>query len=163
MVRLNASPFAVVVDYQGLTVAQFNELRKRLAVARAEIHVVKNSVLRLAAKEVGLPDLAGSLAGQLAVVTGQRDISATAKVLKTYQAEFEKPRLRFGFLNNQRLEASQLVALADLPSLEVLRGQFLGLLQAPAGRLVRLLQTPAGQLARVLQARAEQTTAPRAD
>ena len=78
--RLNASPFAVVVDYQGLTVGQFTELRRRLRVSGAEAHVVKNSILRLAAKEVGLPDLAGSLSGQLAVVTGPKDISAAAKV-----------------------------------------------------------------------------------
>lgn len=153
--RLNASPFAIVVDYKGLTVAQFSELRRRLAREGAEIHVVKNSILRVAAKEVGLPEL-GTLAGQLAVVTGQKDISAAAKVVKKFQTDSEKPRLKFGFLNNQRLEVEQLSMLADLPSLEVLRAKLLGLFQAPASRLVRLLNTPATQLARVLKARAEQ-------
>jgi large subunit ribosomal protein L10 len=75
--------------------------------------------LRLAAKEVGLPDLGGALSGQLAVVTGPKDISAAAKVLKTFASEFDKPKLRFGFLDNQRLEAAQLATLADLPSMEV--------------------------------------------
>jgi large subunit ribosomal protein L10 len=153
--RLNASPFAVVVDYQGLTVGQFTELRRRLRGSGAEVHVVKNSILRLAAKEVGLPDLVGSLNGQLAVVTGPKDISAAAKVLKTFAAEFEKPKLRFGFLDNQRLEAAQLAVLADLPPLEVLRGQLLGVVQGPATKLARLLGTPAQQLARVIQARGE--------
>jgi large subunit ribosomal protein L10 len=157
--RLNASPFAVVVDYQGLTVGQFTELRRRLRVSGAEVHVVKNSILRLAAKEVGLPDLAGSLSGQLAVVTGPKDISAAAKVLKTFAAEFEKPKLRFGFLDNQRLEAAQLAILADLPSLEVLRGQLLGVVQGPATKLARLLGTPAQQLARVIKARGEASEA----
>src|SRR5947199_5118864 len=151
--RLNASPFLVVVDYKGLTVGQFTELRKRLHKTGSEVHVVKNSIFRIAAKEAGVADLSGPLAGQIAVVTGQRDISAAAKTLKTFQSEFEKPRLKFGYLNNQRLETAELMALADLPSIEVLRGKLLGLLQAPAAQLARLLNTPATQLARVLQAR----------
>ena len=155
--RLNASPFFLVVDYKGLTVGQFTELRKRLNKAGSEVHVVKNSIFRIAAKEAGVADLSGSLAGQLAVVTGQRDISAAAKTLKTFQSEFEKPRLKFGYLNNQRLETAELMVLADLPSIEVLRGRLLGLLQAPAAQLARLLNTPATQLARVLQARVDKS------
>jgi len=153
--RLNASPFFIVVDYKGLTVGQFTELRKRLNKAGSEVHVVKNSVFRIAAKEAGVADLSGVLGGQMAVVTGQRDISAAAKAVRTFQSEFDKPKLKFGYLNNQRLETADLVALADLPSIEVLRGKLLGLLQAPASQLVRLLNTPASQLARVLQARVD--------
>src|SRR5256886_5331772 len=155
VLRLNASPFFMVVDYKGLTVGQFTELRKRLNKAGSEVHVVKNSIFRIAAKEAGVADLSGSLAGQLAVVTGQRDISAAAKTLKTFQSEFEKPRLKFGYLNKQRLENAGLMALADLPSIEVLRGRLLGLFSAPAAALARLVHTPATQLARVLQARAD--------
>jgi large subunit ribosomal protein L10 len=155
LARLNASPFFLVVDYRGLTVGHFSELRRRLARAGSEIHVVKNSLFRHAAREAGLTDL-GVLEGQVAVVTGLRDVSVAAKAVKTFQAEFDRPKFRFGYLNNQRLTAEQIVGLADLPSLEALRGKVMGLLQAPAGQLVRLLSTPAGQLARVLQARAEQ-------
>lgn len=160
--RLNASPFALVVDYRGLTVGQFTQLRSQLRKEGAEVHVVKNSILRVAAQEVGLPDL-GALTGQLAVVTGQKDISAAAKVLKTFQKKTDKPKLKFGFLNNQRLDAETLLALADLPSMEVLRATLLRLLQAPASKLVRLLNTPASQLARVLQAYADQAAKPAAD
>lgn len=156
--RLNTSPFFIVVDYRGLTVGHFTELRKRLKKVGGEVHVVKNSIFRIAAKESGVADLGGPLAGQLAVVTGQRDISAAAKVLKTFHAEFDRPKLKFGFLNNERLEAPDLAVLADLPSLEVLRGRLMGVLQAPATQLVRLLSTPATQLARVLQARIEKET-----
>ena len=155
VVRLNASPFFIVVDYVGLTVGQFTELRKRLAKAGAEVHVVKNSIFRIAAQEAGVTDFSGALAGQLAVVTGQKDVSAAAKAVKTFQAEFEKPKIKFGYLNNQRLEVAEIKALADLPSLEVMRSKLLGLMQAPASRLVRLLNTPASQLARVLQARVD--------
>ncbi len=155
LARLNASPFFIVVNYQGLKVGPITELRKRLGKAGAEIHVVKNSIFRLAAKEAGVAELNGSLAGQVAVVTGQKDVSAAAKVVKNFNAEFEKLKIQFGYLNNNRLAASDLIALADLPSIEVLRGKLLGLLQTPASRLVALLNTPASQLARVLQARAD--------
>ena len=153
--RLNASPFFIVVNYRGLKVAQLTELRKRLNKAGAEFHVVKNSVFRIAAKEAGVGDLNGSLGGQLAVVTGQRDISTAAKVVKTYGGEIDRLKVHFGYLNNQRLEQAEILMLADLPSLEVLRAKLLGLFNAPASTLVRLLNTPAGQMARVLQARAE--------
>jgi large subunit ribosomal protein L10 len=158
--RLNASPFFIVVDYRGLKVAPITELRKRLSKAGAEMHVVKNSIFRLAVKEAGLADLGSTLTGQLAVVTGQKEVSAAAKVLKSFTAEFDKPKVRFGYLKNQRLETADIAALADLPSIEILRGKLLGVLSAPATKLVTLLGTPATQLARVLKARAEKADAP---
>jgi large subunit ribosomal protein L10 len=162
LARLNASPFFIVVNYKGLTVGHLTELRRRLTKAGAEIHIVKNSIFRLAAKEAGVADLNGSLTGQEAVVTGKRDISTAAKVVKTFGSEFEKLKVHFGYLNNERLEQASILTLADLPSIEVLRGQFLGVLNAPAGKLVRLLNTPASQLARVLQARQEKLAQPAA-
>ena len=160
LARLSASPFFIVVDYQGLKVAPLTELRKRLTKAGAEIHIVKNSLFRLSVKEANLADLAGSLSGQLAVVTGQRDVSAAAKVLKSFHAEFDKPKLRFGYLGNQRLEALQVTALADLPPLEVLRAKILGLINTPASSLAAIINTPASQLVRVLQARVEKGETP---
>src|SRR5580704_18717186 len=112
--RLNASPYFIVVDYRGLKVGPITELRKRLNKAGAEMHVVKNSLFRLAVKEAGVAELNGSLAGQVAVITGQRDISSAAKVVKTFNAEFDKLKIHFGYLNNNRLESSDLIALADL-------------------------------------------------
>ncbi len=158
LARLNASPFFIVVNYKGLKVAHLTELRKRLHKAGAEIHVVKNSVFRIAAKEAGVGDLNGSLGGQLAVVTGQRDISTAAKVVKTFGTELNRLKVQFGYLNNQRLDQPEIMMLADLPSLEVLRANLLALFNAPATTLARLLNTPAAQMARVLQAHADQQT-----
>ena len=64
-----------------------------------------------------------ALAGQLAVVTGQKDVTAAAKALKNFAAEFEKPKLKFGHLGSKRLEGADVLAMADLPSLEELRGK----------------------------------------
>ncbi len=70
-------------------------------------------------------------------------------------AELDRLKVHFGYLNNKRLEQAEIMMLADLPSLEVLRAKLLGLFSAPASKLVRLLNTPASQMARVLQARAD--------
>ncbi len=156
LTRLNASPFFIVVDYRRLNVGHLTELRKRLAKANAEIHVVKNSLFRLAAKEAGIGELDGALTGQVAVVTGQRDISAAAKVVKTFGTELDRLKVYFGYLNNKRLEQPEIMTLADLPAMDVLRGQLLGVFSAPASKLVRLLNTPAAQMARVLGAKREQ-------
>jgi len=142
--RLNASPFFIVCGYQGLKVAHLSELRKRLRQAGAEIHVVKNTVFNVAAKEAGVGELNGSLAGQVAVVTGNKDIFVAAKALKNFAAEFDKLKIKFGFLDSKRVEPATLMAYADLPSLEVLRAKLLG-----------LLNTPATQIAAVIKAKAE--------
>lgn len=156
--RLNASPFFIATDYLGLTVGQFSELRKRLSKTGAEIHVVKNSIFKRAAKEAGVADLAGALTGQMAIVTGDRDISAAAKVMKNFQAEFDRPKIKFGYLNKARLEEAEIKTLADLPSIEVLRGRLLGVLNGAASAFLATLSAPAQQLLRVFQARVEKTS-----
>jgi large subunit ribosomal protein L10 len=105
--RLNGSPFFIVVGYQGLKVDQLTTLRKSLNKTSAEVHVVKNSIFRIAAKEAGVADLNGALAGQIAVVTGQKDVSAAAKALKTFAADNDKLKIKFGYLNNVRMEAGR--------------------------------------------------------
>jgi large subunit ribosomal protein L10 len=153
--KLQSSPFLIVADYTGMTVPHFAELRKRLRGSGANLSVVKNSFVKIAAKELGMPDLGKALAGQNAVVTGERDICAAAKVLKTFAKEFTKPIVKGGVLDNSALDANQITALADLPPKEVLQSQLLGLLNMPATSFVRVLNEPGASLARVLQAKAD--------
>ena len=138
--RLNASPFFIVVGYQGLKVAHMSELRKRLTQAGSEVHVVKNTVFRVAAKEAGVAELDDTLTGQIAVVTGKKDIFVAAKALKNFAAEFDKLKLKFGYLNNQRIDQATVMAFADLPSLDVLRAKLLGLFSAPATQLAQVIK-----------------------
>jgi large subunit ribosomal protein L10 len=154
--RLNASPFFIVVGYQGLKVDQLTTLRKSLFQTGAEAHVVKNSIFQIAAKEAGVADLGGALAGQMAVVTGQKDVSAAAKALKTFAKDNDKLKIKFGYLDGKRLEEADVLTLADLPSIEVLRATILGVINAPAQKLVTLFNTPGSQLARVIKAKSEQ-------
>jgi large subunit ribosomal protein L10 len=153
--HLQKSPFAIIADFSGMQVKHFEELRTRLGAAGAKIQVVKNSFIKRAMTELGLPKLNGALAGQTAVVTGESDICAAAKILKTFASEFEKPTIKAGVLDNAALSADQVKALADLPSKEVLQATLLGLLLAPATRLVRVLNEPGASLARILQAKAD--------
>jgi len=157
--RLNNSPFLIVVEYGGMNVNHFAELRNRLAGAGATLTVIKNTFLRRSIKDAGLPDLDAHLVGQTAFVVGEKDICAAAKILKTFAAEFEKPTIRVAILDNAILETAEVIALADLPPKEVLQAQLLGLLLSPATKLVRTLNEPGASLARVLAAMAEKAPA----
>src|ERR1700733_14411690 len=149
--RVDRSPYVLLTDYTGMQVPQFNELRNRLSGANAEYRVVKNNLLRRALQGSNLPDLESYLHGQSAVVIGDTDVSAAAKVIKSFAAEFKKPLLKIGILDKAVVNVDQIMALADLPSKDVLQAKLLGLLIAPASHLVRLLNTPASQIAQVLK------------
>jgi large subunit ribosomal protein L10 len=150
--RVDKTPYVLLTDYTGMQVPQFNELRNRLSGAKAELRVVKNTLLRRALKDSNLPDLESYLHGQSAVVMGEDDVSAAAKILKNFTAEFQKPKVKVGILDKAVLEPADIMALAELPSKDVLQAKLLGLLLAPASTLVRLINTPASQVAQVLKA-----------
>jgi large subunit ribosomal protein L10 len=160
--QVAGSTYVLLTDYTGLTVGHFAELRKRLRAAQAECHVIKNSVMRLVLKEAGLPSVDSALAGMTAMVIGKNksDISAAAKVLKNFKKEFEKPKFKLGVMNQQVLQPAEVEAIADLPGLDMLRAQFIGLLQTPATRIAVVLGAPASQIARVLKAHAEKQDTP---
>jgi len=159
---LKRSPFVLVSDYRGMKVSDFGELRNRLASAGAEVHVVKNSFLKLAMADSGFPKVDDQFAGQTALVTGEADVAPVAKIFKTFATEFKLAALKVGFVDRAMLSASELETLADLPTREILQAQLLGLLLSPATRLVRLFNEPAAALARLLSAKAEKEGAPAA-
>ena len=158
--ELKDSSFVLVTDYQHMKVDDFSELRKRLAAAGAEVHVVKNSFLKRAMADSGLSTGNGEFTGQTAIVTGDKDVAPVAKVLKTFAAEFKKAMLKLGFIDRAHVPTKEIEQLADLPSCEILQAQLLGLLLSPATKLVRLLNEPAASLARLLKAKSEKEGAP---
>src|SRR5213592_1382368 len=153
--KLKQSPYVLVTDYQHMKVADFSELRNRLAPAGAEMHVVKNNFLKRAMADSGFPDIGDQLVGQTAVVTGEKDVAPVAKIFKTFAAEFKIAALKIGFVDRTVLSTAELETLAELPPRETLQAQLLGLLLSPATRLVRLLNEPGAALARLLNAKAE--------
>jgi len=157
--RLNRSPFVLVTDYQRMNVSHFADLRGRLAATGAQVHVVKNSFLKRAMTDSGLPDVTDKLTGQTAVVTGEKDVAPVAKILKSFIAEFKIAGLKIGVVDKSILSSQELETLAELPSRDVLLAQLLGLLLSPATKLVRLFNEPGSALARVLNARASKMPA----
>ena len=114
-------------------------VRNQLRVHGAEYHVVKNSILNIAAKQANLPDLGAHLSGHTALVTGGKNPTGVAKVLVEFFKEFSKLEVKAGVLDAKLLTKAQIEALSKLPSLDGIRAQLLSLLSTPASQAVRLL------------------------
>ncbi len=138
--RVNASPYLIVIDYTGLTVQQFTELRNRLGAGGASCTVAKNSYMRKALAEAGLPDIGADLVGQMAYVMGTSEVFAAAKAIKNFEKEFKKPEMKVGILGNAILDTDKLKAIADIPSREAVLSQLLGTILEPATRIARVVQ-----------------------
>jgi large subunit ribosomal protein L10 len=137
--HLKKSDYVILANFTKVSVADTAELRKRLAAEKAEFHVVKNSSLRVAAKALGLPEFESALTGPTAVVVGGKNSAGVAKVLKKFFDEKQKLEIKVGVLDKKIVSADDLKKIADLPSFEALRSQFLGLLKSNAAAFVRVL------------------------
>jgi large subunit ribosomal protein L10 len=153
--RLRQSPYMIVVNYAGMKVGQFMEIRDRLHGAKARMHVVKNRFVRRAMKDLGMPDVSKALTGQTAIVYGEEDVVGAAKVLKAFFKEFDRAISKLGVVGDTVMTAEDLARLADLPPLNVLRSRLIGIIQAPAAKLATLVNTPAVQIVTVLNAKVE--------
>jgi large subunit ribosomal protein L10 len=151
--HLKKSDYVILANFTGVTVADAADLRAKLAAEKAEFHVVKNSSLRVAAKALGLPDIDAALVGPTAVVVGGRNSPGVAKVLRQFFKEKQKLEIKSGVLGKQLITARQVEQLADMPPLEVMRAQLLGLLNQPAGMFVRIINAVPQGVVNVLQAR----------
>jgi large subunit ribosomal protein L10 len=138
--RVNTSPYVLVVDYTGMTVPQFSELRNRLGAAGAQCHVAKNTYMRKALAEAGLPDIGEGLVGQTAFITGESEVFAAAKAVKNFEKEFKKPEMKIGILGDMILDADKLKAIADIPSREAVLSQLLATILEPSTRIARVIQ-----------------------
>ena len=148
----------VVTHYMGLTVAEMTDLRTRLRKEGATLQVVKNT---LAAKALdGAAGEGGNalFKGPVAIAYAKDPVSA-AKVTTEYAKGNDKFSVVGAVLGATVLDEKGVGALATLPSLDQLRGQLIGLIQAPATKIAGVLQAPAGQLARVFNAYATKDAA----
>jgi large subunit ribosomal protein L10 len=151
--HLKKSDYVILSNYDKLTVADVAELRRRLDPHHAEFHVVKNSSLRVAAQALNLPNVDSALIGPTAVIVGGKNSPGVAKVLRDFIKEKQKIVLKVGILNQKLISAKDIEKLAEMPSLDVMRAQFLGLLQQPATLFVRVLNAVPQGVVNVLQAR----------
>jgi len=142
--RLQKSQGVVLTDYRGLNVAEVTELRAKLREAGIEFKVLKNTLTRIAAGEVGLKGLDPYLEGPTAIAFGIEDPIAPAKILSEFARTHKALEIKGGILENRVIDVKEVKALADLPSKEVLLAKLLGAMQSPlygfAGTLQGLLR-----------------------
>jgi large subunit ribosomal protein L10 len=149
-----STSMVVVTRNDGMTVADVTNLRRKMREAGANFKVAKNRLALLALDGTRFDGIAPLMKGPTAISWSQ-DPVAVAKAAVDFAKTNEKFVLVGGSLGMQILDVSGVKALAELPSLDSLRGKLLGLLAAPATRIAGVLQAPAGQLARVFAAYAD--------
>ena len=148
----------LVAQNKGLTVADVSELRRRMRAAGATYKVAKNRLATLALEGTRFDGVKPLLKGPTAIAWST-DPVAVAKTAVEFAKTNDKFVVLGGALGTQTLSADGVKALAELPSLETLRAQLVGLIQTPATRIAGVLQAPGGQVARVLSAYAKKDEA----
>ena len=130
----------VFVDYCGLTVEQDTQLRNKLREAGVEYKVIKNTLTRFAAKEVGFDELDPILNGPTSLAISMTDEVAPAKVIAEFAKTHEQLEIKAGFLEGKVLQLDEVKTLAATPNRETLIAKLLGSLNAPISNLARTLQ-----------------------
>ena len=154
----NDSAGAVLTEYRGLTVKQLQDLRRALG-ENANYAVVKNTLAKIAATEVGIEGFDDLLTGPTAIAFINGDVVEAAKGLRDFAKANPALVIKGGVLDGKPLDAAEVAKLADLESREVLMGKLAGAMLASLSQAVYLLNAPLAQAARLagaLQAKAEQ-------
>jgi len=150
--NLGRAKMALLAEHRGMTAGESDDMRRRLRAIDSELQVAKNTLMRLAIKQTAFAALETSLGGPIGLIVSYTDPVELAKTVGSFKDLGEKFKVRGGVLDGKPLTAEEITALAQLPPREVIFGQLLGLLQAPATQLVRLLNEPASGLARLIDA-----------
>lgn len=137
--KLEKAQAVVLSDYQGLSVEQDTELRKALREAGVEYKVYKNSLVTLAAKELGLDGIAEYLEGPVSIAFGYEDATAPARVLNNFAKANKKLELKAGIVDGTIYNGENIKMLAEIPSKEVLIAKLLGSIKSPVSKFARLL------------------------
>lgn len=140
--KISASKGAVLTSYRGLTVAQDTQLRRKLREGGVEYRVVKNTMTRIAAQELGIEGLDVYLEGPTALAISESDPVAPARIISDFIKENKLKTLevKAGLLEGKVIDAEGVKALAELPSREVLLSRALAGMQSPIVGFVNVLQ-----------------------
>jgi large subunit ribosomal protein L10 len=153
--HLDKSNYFFITDYTGITVSESAQLRKDLKAQGAEYHVVKNRILNVALKEREIEGCEDYLTGQTAIVVGGDNPSGTAKAIAKFVDKSDKFAWKGGVLGQEVYNPAQINQLKDLPSIEVLQAQLLGLLNTPAQQILGTFNAAQRDLLSVLTQKAE--------
>lgn len=138
--RIKNSCAGVVVDYKGINVEDDTKLRKELREAGVEYTVVKNSILGRAADDAGLEGIDAVLEGTTAIATCVDDYVASARILQKFADKHNNFSLKSGYLDGEVIPMEKLMALAKLPSREVLLATVCSVFNAPIAAFARAVQ-----------------------
>ncbi|MEO7002289.1 MAG: 50S ribosomal protein L10 [Ktedonobacterales bacterium] len=154
--KLTRARAAVFVKTEGLTVAEMQDLRRRLNANGVELHVVKNTLLRIASERAQYNDISAILNGQTAIALGFDDEVTPAKTITDYlrTAKTGKPMtVKAGLLEKSAISAQQVDDLAKIPPRAQLRAQVVGTIHGPMNQTYGVLTAPLRDLINVLEAR----------
>ena len=144
------SPNAFVIGYRNMTVPQVDALRAKVRASGGRYQVVKNRLALIAVKDTPLQPLSEHFQGPTAIAYSSKDAVGLAKVLTEFAKGADILEFRAGLIDGQAVKGTDVKAIADLPSREVLIGKLLFLLQTPISRLVRDLGAITQQFVSVL-------------
>ena len=138
--KLNAAQAAIITEYRGMSVAQLATLRRQLRNSGGEYKVYKNTLARFGAAKAGLDGLADLLIGPSAITFVSGDAAGVAKTLKDAAKTNPFLIIKGGAIAGKTMSASDIEALADLPSRDVLLSMLAGAFKAPLVKTAGLLQ-----------------------
>ncbi len=138
--RIKNSCAGVVVDYKGITVEDDTKLRRELREANVEYTVVKNTILGRAADAAGLEGLESVLEGTTAIATSADDYVASARILQKFADTHDSFSIKSGYLDSEVIPLEKIIALAKLPSREVLLATVCSVFNAPIAAFARAVQ-----------------------
>jgi large subunit ribosomal protein L10 len=153
---LRRAQLTIVTDYRGLKVSDMQSLRSQLRPLNAEVKVAKNTLTRMAARQIHLEALDPALEGPTALVVAYDDPVQPAKVVSDFARTSRILQIRAGLLQGALIRPEEVEALASLPSREVLVGRVIGGLAGPLYGLAGVLSGPIRSFMYVIQARLEQ-------
>ena len=137
--KLEKSKAVVLSKYQGLTVEEDTDLRKKLREAGIEYKVYKNTLVILAVKELGLNGIVEYLEGPVSVAFGYEDVTVAARVLNDFAKDHNKLELKAGIVEGEIYDESKIKQLATIPPKEVLIAKLLGSIKSPISSFARVL------------------------
>jgi large subunit ribosomal protein L10 len=137
--KLEKAQGIIFAKYQGLTVEEDTQLRKKLREAGVEYKVYKNTLTTLAAKEIGVEGLETILEGPVSIALGYEEPTAPARILNDFAKDHKKLELKGGIVQGEIFDAAKVQQLASIPPREVLIAKLLGSFKAPVSNLAYLL------------------------
>lgn len=144
--NMQQADLIIVTDYRGLTVKTINNLRGRLRNEQCQYRITKNTMNRLACRQVGFDQLENLFEGPTAIAYSSSNPVAAAKILTDFTKENDALVVKGGMLSGQVLDPASIKSLGEIPSQEVLLAKVVGGIQAPLYGLVCVLQGTLRQL-----------------